>query len=111
MLKTHSCLPALLVILTALVAALPANRLSAQEEDALALLQQMSAEIEGLDAFMLTGDGYTDARLSAGLIIETASEITMRVQKSGAVRLTNRTSEGAKEIFFGSGLLSIYSGK
>ncbi len=111
MLKTHSCLPVLLVIFTALVAALSANRLSAQEEDALALLQQMSAEIEGLDAFMVTGDGYTDARLSAGLIIETASEITMRVLKSGTVHLTNRTSEGAKEIFFGAGLLSIYSEK
>ena len=108
-------MPSLLVMFMAVVAAFPAIGLYAQEQDAeqdaIALLQQMSAEIENFDTFVVRGDGYTDARLSEGLIIETASEITMRVQKSGAVRLTNRTSEGAKEIFFGSGLLSIYSEK
>jgi len=113
--KTVFRMPVLLAIFTAVVTAFPAIRLSAQEQDAeqdaIALLQQMSAEIEKLDAFIVRGDGYTDARLSAGLIIETASEITMRVLKSGTVHLSNRTSEGAKEIFFGAGLLSIYSEK
>ena len=115
MLNTFSRMPVLLVIFTAVVTAFPANRLSAQEQDAeqdaIALLQQMGAEIEQLDAFILTGDGYTDARLSAGQIIENASEITMRVRRPGSMRLTNRTAEGAVEIYFSDGQLSIYSEK
>ncbi len=107
--------PALLIVFTAVVAAFPSDRLSAQEQDAdqdaIALLQRMGAEIENLDAFIVTGDGYTDARLSAGQIIENASEITMRVQRPGAMRLTNRTAEGANEIYFSNGVLSIYTEK
>ena len=82
---------------------------SAQELDAKVLLEQMSAEIAGLDSFIVHGDAYADARLDAGQIIEHASQVTLRLHRQpGSIRITNRNSEGTREIFFDDGLLSVY---
>ncbi len=82
----------------------------AEEIDATELIQQMSAEIAGLDRFVVQGDAYADARLDAGQIIEHSSHVTLRLQrKPGAVRITNRDSENTREIFFDDGKLSVYS--
>jgi hypothetical protein len=43
-----------------------ATSASAQEVGAKALLEQMSAEIAGLDSFIVHGDAYADARLPKG---------------------------------------------
>ncbi len=45
-----------------------ATSASAQEVDAKALLEQMSADIAGLDSFIVHGDAYADARLDAATI-------------------------------------------
>jgi hypothetical protein len=83
---------------------------SAQEVDAKALLEHMSAEIAGLDSFIVYGDAYADARLDAGQIIEHASQVTLRLRREpGSIRITNRNSEGTREIFFDDGSLSVYS--
>lgn len=86
------------------------STVSAQELDAKALLEQTSAEIAGLDSFILHGDAYADARLDAGQIIEHASQVTLQLRREpGSIRITNRNSEDSKEIFFDNGLLSVYS--
>ena len=83
---------------------------SAQEVDAKVLLEQMGAEIAGLDSFIVHGDAYADARLDAGQIIEHASQVTLRLRRQpGSIRITNRNSEDTKEIFFDDGLLNVYS--
>lgn len=83
---------------------------SAQEVDAKVLLEQMSAEIAGLDSFIVHGDAYADARLDAGQIIEHASQVTLQLRREpGSIRITNRNSEDTKEIFFDDGLLNVYS--
>ena len=83
---------------------------SAQVVDAKLLLEQMSAEIAGLDSFIVHGDAYADARLDAGQIIEHASQVTLRLRRQpGSIRITNRNSEDTKEIFFDDGLLSVFS--
>ncbi len=83
---------------------------SAQEVDAKALLEQMSAEIAGLDSFIVHGDAYADARLDAGQIIEHSSQVTLRLRREpGSIRITNRNAEDTEEIFFDDGLLSVYS--
>ncbi len=83
---------------------------SAQEVDAKALLEQMSAEIAGLDNFIVHGDAYVDARLDAGQIIEHSSQVTLRLRREpGSIRITNRNAENTTEIFFDDGSLSVYS--
>ncbi len=83
---------------------------SAQQIDAKSLLEQMSAEIAGLDSFIVYGDAYTDARLDAGQIIEHASQVTLRLRRDpGSIRITNRNSEDTEEIFFDDGSLTVYS--
>ncbi len=97
-------------IVTAIIVAGPfSGSASADEVDPKALLERMSAEINGLERFLVDGDSYTDARLDAGQIIEHSSHVTLRLQRDpGSVRITNRSAEGTKEIFFDDGLLSVY---
>ncbi len=83
---------------------------SAQEVDAKALLEHMSAEIAGLDSFIVHGDAYADARLGAGQIIEHSSQVTLRLRREpGSIRITNRSAENTEEIFFDEGSLSVYN--
>jgi hypothetical protein len=81
----------------------------AQDNQATELLQAMSAEIASLDRFVVSGDGYVDARLDAGQIIEQSMDATMRVSRPNAMRITNRDAESTKEIYFGEGVLTVYS--
>ncbi|MEH6519536.1 MAG: DUF2092 domain-containing protein [Halioglobus sp.] len=84
--------------------------LSAEETNsAREILKNMSTEIAALESFVIVGDGYTDARLEAGQIIEHSTDVTLRVSKPATLRLTNRTAESSKEIFFGQGVLTVSS--
>jgi len=99
----------LAIVMTLLLGAMTTSA-SAQEVDARALLEKMSAEIAGLDRFVVYGDAYADARLDAGQIIEHSSQVTLRLRREpGAIRISNRDAEGTKEIFFDDGSLSVYS--
>jgi hypothetical protein len=68
----------------------------------------MSAEIAALERFIIVGDGYIDARLAAGQLIEHSNDVTLRVSKPDNLRLTSRTAESSKEIFFGDGVLTVF---
>ncbi len=81
--------------------------LSAQEMEPVALLKEMSKQIESLDAFMLEGDAYDDARLREGQIIQHTSQLTMRVKRPDSLRFTNRSADGSKEIYFADGMLTV----
>ncbi len=109
MFHTQRCKLICLTVVAMIAAVAFTTSVSAQEPDARALLDRMSAEIAGLESFMVTGDAYTDARLAAGQIIEHASEVTLRVHRPGTMRITNRTTENTKEIYFSGGVLSVYS--
>ena len=97
----------------AMVAAVAfANSAPAEEIDAKSLLQQMSAEIAGLDSFIVQGDAYADARLEAGQIIEHSSQVTLKLHRDpGAIRITNRDAENTREIVFNDGNLSVFSAR
>jgi len=87
-----------------------AGNIHAQDDQAMEILQKMSAEIASLDTFVISGDGYTDDRLDAGQIIEHSMDATMRMdRRNNAMRITNRDAEATKEIYFGSGVLTVYS--
>ena len=86
-----------------------ANFAYAEELDPRVLIKRMGDEVESLQNFVINGDAYSDARLDAGLIIEHAAQATLRVRKPGVVRITNKTSEDVKELFFASDLLTVYT--
>jgi hypothetical protein len=110
MLGMKICKPIFLSVTATIAVGALAASASAQEVDAKALLEQMSAEIAGLESFIVHGDAYADARLDAGQIIEHASQVTLRLRREpGSIRITNRNAENTKEIFFDDGLLSVYS--
>jgi hypothetical protein len=96
-------------VIALLTCGLLANVASAQEPDPNELLKRMGEAIASLDSYHIKGDAYVDARLEAGLIIEHAMEATLSVRKPDSVRITNKTSEEVKELFFGSGVLSVYT--
>ena len=99
----------LTTVVTLLLGAMTTST-SAQEIDARALLEEMSAEIEGLGRFVVYGDAYADARLDAGQIIEHSSQVTLRLRREpGAIRISNRDAEDTREIYFDDGSLSVYS--
>ena len=85
------------------------NFAAAQEPDPRELLSRMSNEIASLQQFRIDGDAYADARLDAGLIHENSTQATMRVSKPDSVRITNRTAEEVKELYFKSNELTIYT--
>ena len=89
----------------------PFGNVYAQDNQATEILQAMSAEIASLDRFVVSGDGYVDARLDAGQIIEQSMDATMRVKRPGAIRITNRDAESTKEIYFAEGVFTVYSQK
>lgn len=80
-----------------------------QDNDAVAILKRMGDEIAGLERFIVTGDGYVDARLGEGQIIEQSVDVKMRMRKPDAMRITSRSAESTKELYFGSGVLTVYS--
>jgi hypothetical protein len=91
------------------VCALVGNFAVAQEPDPRELLSRMSDEVANLQQFTISGDAYADARLDAGLILEHSTQATMRVSKPDSVRITNRTAEELKELYFTSNQLTIYT--
>ncbi len=97
------------VLFTLVFCGLFANFANAQEPDPRELLKRMSDEIAGLQSYIINGDAYSDARLDGGLIIEHASQATLRVRKPDLVRITNRTSEDTKDLFFDSSVLTVYT--
>jgi hypothetical protein len=87
----------------------PVGDVHAQDDKATDVLDKMSAEIASLEAFVITGDGYVDARLAAGQIIEHSMDVTMRMRRPDAMRITNHDAKSTKELYFGSGVLTVYS--
>ena len=83
---------------------------SAQEVNPKALLELMSAEIAGLESFVLEGDAYADARLEAGHLIEHSSQVTLSLRRNPpGIRVTNRSVEATREVVFKDGALSVFT--
>ena len=80
-----------------------------EEIDPEHLLETMSAEIASLDSFTIRGDGYADARLPAGQIIEHASQVTLTLQRPGSIRISNQEAELSREVFLNDGLLTVFN--
>ena len=98
------------ITLTLLALIAGASAAQTQEIDATELVERMSAEIASLDAFMVNGDAYADARLDAGQIIEHSSQVTLKLRREpSAIRISNRSADDTKEIYFDDGAVNVYS--
>jgi hypothetical protein len=106
--RIHSTIVALFAALVIAIGA-PASNALGQELDPGELLSTMSAEVAGLERFILSGEAYTDARLGAGQIIQNSSQVTMYVSKPDAMHLVRRDAEDTKDLYFSDGLVSIYT--
>jgi hypothetical protein len=85
---------------------------SAEDSDtAKDILKKMNAEINSLQKFVITGDGYADARLPAGQIIEHSQDVTLRMSRPDTLRISNYGEDNMSEIFFGENVLSVYREK
>lgn len=109
MIREHWFKRVALIVIVGVMTSFDAGWVHAQDEDATTILKRMSDAIAALDKFIITGDGYVDARLDAGQIIEQSMDVTMRMNRPDAMRITNRSAESTKEIYFGSGVLTVYS--
>ena len=108
--KSHNFLKPSGAMLTLLaLACWPINNIHAEDDQATELLRSMGAAIASLDEFVVSGDGYVDARLEAGQIIEHSMDVTMRMSRPNAMRITNHNAESTQEIYFGDGVLTVYS--
>ena len=85
------------------------SSINAQDDPAIEILAEMSAEIESLDRFIVTGDGYVDVGLGVGQIIEHSMDVTLQMKRPSAMRITNRDAETKKEVYFEDGVFTVYS--
>lgn len=81
---------------------------AANEQDPRILLDRMERTIAGLDEFRIDSDAYMDARRPAGQIIEHASQVTVRVVRPATLRLTSRSADNTKDIYFNHGILTLH---
>jgi hypothetical protein len=87
----------------------PFGSIYAQDDQATEIMRSMGAAIASLDSFVISGDGYVDARLEAGQLIEHSMDVTMRMSRPDAMRITNQNAESTQEIYYGEGVLTVYS--
>ncbi len=109
MTTTHSFKRAGLMMVACVLMISITGVVNAQDSNATDILKGMSEEIAGLDEFIITGDGYVDARLHAGQLIEHSMDVTMRMHRPDALRITSRDAETTREIYFGDGVLTVYN--
>ena len=78
---------------------------------AIEVLKSMSAYTEKLDQLIIRGTTYTDARLTAGLIVANAAETEMIIDRPGSLYISTFDGEDKKEIFFHEGLVTVFGSK
>jgi len=81
----------------------------AEERDPRELITRMSETIAELESFQIESDAYADAGLPAGQIIEHSTQVTARIRRPGTMRLSMRTTENTKEIYFNDGILTLFN--
>ena len=106
---TRTCITPSRITLALLGVVVACGNAVADEIDAEELLETMSAEIASMDSFVIEGDGYADARLPEGQIIEHASEVTLTLQRPGSIRISNREATLSRDVFFNDGLLTVFN--
>jgi hypothetical protein len=79
-----------------------------RDAQAIEVLKSMSEFLAGLERFTVTGNGSTDGRLDAGLIVSNPMEVKLRVQRPGSLQISRFDGESTKQIYLHEGSLSLY---
>lgn len=80
-----------------------------QDAKAIEVLKQMAAYKKSLNQVILRGVSFTDARLSAGLIVSNSEEIQMSISRPGSLRINSFDGVATKGLYFHDGLLTVYN--
>lgn len=81
----------------------------AEERDPRELIARMAETIAALESFKIDGDAYEDAGLPAGQIIEHSMQVTARVRRPGTMRISMRSTETVKDLYFNDGILTLFN--
>jgi len=98
-----------LIVALILPVSLSPALVQAEEPDPRELITGMAETIAELDTFQIDSDAYEDAGLPAGQIIEHSMQVTVRIRRPGTMRLSMRTTEESKEIYFTEGVLTLFN--
>jgi hypothetical protein len=87
----------------------PLGATVAEDGDARQLLESMGAAIAELDSFMITGDGYFDARHPHGFLVQKSADVKLVLSRPGSMHLVRHSTDGTKEIYFDDHVLTVTS--
>jgi hypothetical protein len=87
----------------------PIGTTVADDGKARELIQRMGAAIAGLESFVITGDGYFDARHSDGFLVARSADVKLQLNRPGSMHLVRRSIDSTKEIYFEDRVLTVIS--
>jgi len=79
-----------------------------RDSQAIEILQGMSAYLAGLERFSVSGNGSTDGRLDAGLIVSNPMEVELKVQRPGSLHISHFDGERTQDLYVHEGTLTLY---
>lgn len=84
------------------------NVTAAQDSRAVEVLNKMAAYTASLDQFVITGEVDADARLGAGLLVSNPSELFVKIDRPGSLRLSKFDGLNTKNIYLHDGRLTVF---
>ena len=79
-----------------------------RDDKAVAVLKAMSGLLAGLEQFSVSGEGSTDARLDAGLIVANPIEVEMSVQRPGSLHISRFDGVETQHLYLQENTMTLY---
>ena len=79
-----------------------------RDEQAVTVLKAMSGFLAGLDRFSISGEGSTDSRLDAGLIVANPIEVKLKVQRPGSLHISRFDGAETQHLFVDGDSMTLY---
>ncbi len=76
---------------------------------AVAVLEAMSSYLAGLERFSVSGEGSTDARLDAGLIVANPIEVVMRAHRPNSLHIRRFDGAETQHLYVNDGTITLYN--
>ncbi len=79
-----------------------------RDSQAIEVLEGMSSYLAGLERFAVSGNGSTDGRLDAGLIVSNPLEVELKVQRPGSLHISHFDGEQTRNLYVHEGTLTLH---
>jgi len=80
-----------------------------QDARAREVLKSMSAYAASLDRVSIKGVSLSDARLGGGLMVSNSTEVEVRINRPGSLRISSFDGVESKELYFHDGVLTVFN--